>query len=225
MQSLADCYFCCARRYFMPDSTTQPFSARRRLHFLILLFLAITIAAGIHPSDRAEWWEGNIPIITMLVLLCVSYRWWHFSDFSYALLGIFLIMATLGSHYTYEHNPLGERLGAVLGIARNPYDRIVHLGVGLMISYPVYENLPRIARSRAPWSYLLSIAIILAASAVWEIAEVYYGIGVHQNPGYAGTDDQFDSQHDMAAALIGSGVTMSITAASELFRGRVQLRS
>jgi putative membrane protein len=209
----------------MPDSTTQPFSARRRLHFLILLFLAITIAAAVQPRDRAEWWEGNIPIIAMVVLLSVSYRWWHLSDFSYALLAIFLIMATFGSHYTYEHSPLGERVGAVLGIARNPYDRIVHLCVGLLISYPVNENLPRIARSRSPWRYLLSIAIILAASAVWEIAEVYYGIGMHHNPGYAGTDDQFDSQHDMAAALMGSGITMLITAASDLWEGRVKLRS
>ena len=222
---MADHLFRCARRYSMPDSMTQPFSIRRRLHFLILLFLAITIASGIQPSDRAEWWEGNIPIITLLVLLCVSYRWWALSDFSYTLLGIFLVLATLGSHYTYEHSPLGERLAAVLGMSRNPYDRIVHLGVGLLISYPVYENLPRIVRSQAPWSYLLSIAIILAASAIWEIAEVYYGIGMHQNPGYAGTDDQFDSQHDMAAALMGSSITMFITAASNMFRGRIQLRS
>ncbi|MDQ6665023.1 MAG: DUF2238 domain-containing protein [Acidobacteriota bacterium] len=204
----------------MPDASTPPFSARRRLHLLILIFLAITIAAGIAPSDRIEWSEGNIPIIAMLVILTVSYRWWSFSDFSYALLAMFLIMATFGSHYSYEHSPVGERLGAVLGVVRNPYDRVVHLGVGLFVSYPVYENLPRIARCRAPWSYLLPVAIILAASAIWEIAEVYYGIGMHRNPGYAGTEDLFDSQHDMAMALAGSVISMTITAASHTLQKR-----
>jgi len=197
------------------------FSGRRRLHLLILLFVGITVAGGIAPRDRMEWWEGNIPIIAMLLILTVSYRWWPLSDLSYALLAIFLILATFGSHSTYEHSSLGERLGAVLGIARNPYDRLLHLGVGLLIYYPVYENLPRIARARAPWSYLLPIAILMAASAIWEIAEVYYGIGMHQNPGYAGTEDAFDSQHDMAMSLVGGLLAMAVTAGVRAFRGRL----
>jgi hypothetical protein len=53
----------------MPDSDRLPFSARRRLHLLILVFLAITIGAGVAPGNRMEWWEGNIPIIAMLVIL------------------------------------------------------------------------------------------------------------------------------------------------------------
>ena len=203
----------------MANEISTPFARRRRLQLLVLIFLAITIAAGIAPADQMEWWEGNIPIIAMLVLLALSYRWWSLSDLSYALLGMFLLLATLGSHYTYEHSPLGERLGAILGVIRNPHDRVVHLSVGLLIYYPVYENLPRVARSRPPWSYLLPVAIILAASAIWEIAEVYYGIGMHRNPGYAGTDDAFDSQHDMAMALVGSVIAMSVTAASRYFRG------
>jgi putative membrane protein len=146
----------------------------------------------------------------MLIILTVSYRWWPLSDLSYLLLLTFLLLATLGSHYSYER--IGAWLAAALGGARNPYDRVVHLCVGLLVYYPVYENLPRIARCRAPWSYLLPVAIILAASAIWEIAEVYYGIGMHQNPGYAGTEDVNDSQHDMAIALVGSLIAMTITA-------------
>jgi putative membrane protein len=197
------------------------FFGRRRLHLLILLFVGITVAGGIAPRDRMEWWEGNIPILAMLLILTLSYRWWPLSDLSYALLATFLMLATLGSHYTYEHSPLGERLGALMRVVRNPYDRVLHLGVGLLIYYPVYENLPRIARARTPWSYLLPIAIILAASAVWEIAEVYYGIGMHQNPGYAGTEDVFDSQHDMATALVGALIAMAITALCRGLRGRL----
>lgn len=129
----------------------------------------------------------------------------------------FLLMATLGSHYSYERSPIGAWLAARLGGVRNPYDRLVHLCVGLLVYYPVYENLPRIARCRAPWSYLLPVAIIMAASAIWEIAEVYYGIGIHQNPGYAGREDIFDSQHDMAMALTGSVIAMIATAGIHSF--------
>jgi putative membrane protein len=193
-------------------SKNPPFLARRRLHLLIIVFGLVSIIAGAEPTDRMEWWEGNIPIIAMLVILTVSYRWWPLSDLSYMLLAVFLLMATLGSHYTYERSPIGAWLAHTLGRVRNPYDRLVHLCVGLLVYYPVYENLPRIARCRAPWSYLLPVAIILAASAIWEIAEVYYGIGMHQNPGYAGTEDAFDSQHDMATALAGSVIAMIVTA-------------
>jgi len=196
----------------MSESKDQPFFARRRLHLVIILFVLITIAAGVAPTDRMEWWEGNIPIIALLVILTGSYRWWPLSDLSYVLLGTFLLLATVGSHYSYEHSPVGWWLTEALGGVRNPYDPLVHLCVGLLIYYPVYENLSRIARCRAPWSYLLPVAIILATSAIWEIAEVYYGIGLHQNPGYAGTDDMFDSQHDMAMALLGSVIAMAITA-------------
>ncbi len=208
----------------MTESKAPPFLARRRLHLLILLFAAITIGAGARPTDRMEWWEGNIPIIAMLVILTVSYRWWPLSDLSYILLLAFLLLATLGSHYTYERSPLGAWLATALGTVRNPYDRLVHLCVGLLVYYPVYENLPRIARCRPPWSYLLPVAIILAASAIWEIAEVYYGIGVHQNPGYAGTEDVFDSQHDMAIALLGSIIAMTVTAGVNTVRHSLSQR-
>ena len=122
------------------------------------------------------------------------------------------VVAALGSFIHPERSPIGAWLAHALGGVGNPYDRVVHLCVGLLVYYPVYENLPRIARSRAPWSYLLPVAILLAASAIWEIAEVYYGIGVHQNPGYAGTEDILDSQHDMATALAGSVIAMIVTA-------------
>lgn len=193
-------------------------SHRRGLYVLILIFLVISLAAGLAPSDRAEWWEGNIPIIALLLLLIVSYRWWPLSTLSYSLLTVFLILATIGAHFTYESSPVGVAIGRWLSIVRNPYDRVVHFGAGLLLFYPVYENLPRIARARAPFSHLLSIAILLAASALWEIAEVYYGIGIHQNPGYAGTEDLFDSQHDMAMALLGSITAMTITACIQSLR-------
>jgi putative membrane protein len=103
-------------------------------------------------------------------------------------------------------------MSALSGRERNDYDRLVHFSVGLLIYYPVFETLPRIARCRAPWSYLIPVAMILAASALWEIAEVYYGIGFHRNPGYAGANDPFDSQNDMAIAFAGALVAMFLTA-------------
>lgn len=69
----------------MSETKYPPFLARRRLHLLIILFVLVTIIAGVGPADRMEWWEGNIPIIAMLVILSVSYRWWPLSDLSYIL--------------------------------------------------------------------------------------------------------------------------------------------
>jgi putative membrane protein len=190
----------------------KTFLARHRLHILIVLFVAASVAGAFAPVNRSEWWEGNIPIVALLVVLVGSYRWWPLSDLSYLLLAIFLVLATIGSHYTYEKNPAGVWMSMLFHDSRNHYDRLVHFSVGLLIYYPVYENLPRIARCRAPWSYFLPLAILLSASALWEIAEVFYGIGMHANPGYTGTDDAFDSQHDIASTLVGAIGAMFLTA-------------
>jgi putative membrane protein len=88
-------------------SAAPPFSSRRRLHLMILLFAGLAIAGALSPVSRAEWWEGNIPIFALLLLLVISFRWWHLSDLSYLLLLTFLLLATLGSHYTYERNRSG----------------------------------------------------------------------------------------------------------------------
>jgi putative membrane protein len=197
-----------------------PLRMRHRVHLLAILFIVLWIVAAIAPVDRVEWWEANIPIAGVLVIVAASYRWWPLSDLSYALIAIFEILAVLGAHYTYERMPVGQWLQQLFGATRNPYDRAVHFGVGLLLAYPVRENLVRVARTRPPWTYLLPVTIIMAASSLWEIFEVFYGIGMHANGDYVGTGgDPFDSQHDMACALAGASVAMSVTIVCEYRAG------
>jgi putative membrane protein len=197
-----------------------PFRRRHRVHLTALVFTIFWIVAAIAPVNRVEWWEANIPVAGVLVIVVASYRWWPLSDLSYTLIAIFQMLAVLGGHYTYEGMPVGQWLQRTLGGARNHYDRIVHFGVGLLLAYPVRENLDRIARTLPPWTYFLPVTIIMAASSLWEIVEVVYGIGMHANGDYVGTGgDPFDSQHDMACALIGSLIAMGITGVWEYRAG------
>jgi putative membrane protein len=198
---------------------------RHRVHLVAFLFSTFWIVAAIAPANRVEWWEANIPILGVLMIVAASYRWWPLSDLSYALIAIFEVLSVLGAHYTYERMPVGHWLQQTFGAARNPYDRVVHLGVGLLLAYPVRENLGRIARTRPPWTYLLPVTIIMTASSLWEIFEVSYGIGMHANGDYVGTgSDPFDSQHDMACAFAGAIVAMGVTTAFE-YRAELRNRS
>lgn len=73
---------------------------------IIPLFLAVFIAAlivwsGINPSDRAVWYAEIIPVSTVFVALIATYRRFRFSNLAYVFMSFWLIMHTIGSHYTF----------------------------------------------------------------------------------------------------------------------------
>ena len=60
-------------------------------------------------------------------------RAFRLSNTSYALMTVFIILHTIGGHYTFERVPFGAVSG-FFGFERNHFDRVAHFAVGLRLS-------------------------------------------------------------------------------------------
>lgn len=160
----------------------------------------------------------NTLTLSLLIFLAAFYNIFRFSDLSYTLIFLFLLLHVYGSQYQYAENPFGEWLKEQYELQRNPYDRLVHLGFGLLLAYPMHEVLFRGFKVRRFLSLLVPVEIILSLSAVyevveWIVADVFYN-GDQQGMDFLGMQgDIWDAQKDMALALVGGLVAMSLTAA------------
>jgi putative membrane protein len=74
-----------------------------------------------------------------------TYRRFAFSNPSYLLIALFLSLHAVGTNTGYAHSPIGDWLRETLGLQRNPYDRVIHFGFGLLLAYPCRELLVRTA--------------------------------------------------------------------------------
>ena len=191
--------------------------------WLLGAFSLFWLALAIRPHDRVVWMTENTLTIATVIALVATYPSWPASDLSYSLIAAFLVMHTVGGHYTYvrvpydaiSHALFGFELGGRLGWRRNHYDRLVHLCYGLLIAYPAYEMLERYAQPAGAWSYVLAPALIMATSMAFEVIEWWAAqlLGDGASADYIGTQgDEWDTQKDMALATGGAIVTMAVTA-------------
>ncbi len=210
----------------MNAGVTKPHGAepgnRHLLLGLLLAYGVFWMGLAIDPLNRRDWLLENLLVLILIPLLLLTYRRFEFSLISYCLIGLFLVLHAFGAHYTYAEVPLGHWLQDFWGLSRNPFDRIAHFAYGALLVYPLRELLLRAAGVRGGWSYVLPVCVILAQSSVFEVLEAIVAMIVSPELGtiYLGTQgDEWDAQHDMAAAFAGSLVTMAITWMS---RGRRQ---
>ena len=181
---------------------------------LVLLYGLLWTWLAIAPVDRLDWLLENLLSLALVAVLVLTYRRFQFSLSSYCLIGLFLTLHAVGAHYTYAEVPFGFWLKDLLGLSRNPFDRIAHFSYGLLLVYPLRELLMRLAGVRGLWSSYLSVSGILAQGGFFEVAEAVVASSVSPELGstYLGTQgDEWDAQKDMAAALAGALLTMSVS--------------
>jgi len=192
---------------------------RRILVGLLLAYSVFWVWLAIDPLNRRDWLLENLLVLTLIPLLLLTYRRFEFSLTSYGLIGLFLILHAFGAHYTYAEVPFGFWLRDLGGLSRNPFDRIAHFAYGVLLVYPIRELLMRQTGLRGWWAYALPVCIVLAQSGFFEVLEAIVAMIVSPELGniYLGTQgDEWDAQHDMAAALAGSILTMCIVFASSM---------
>jgi putative membrane protein len=186
---------------------------RRILVGLLLAYGVFWVWLAIDPLNRRDWLLENLLVLTLIPLLLLTYRRFEFSLTSYGLIGLFLALHAFGAHYTYAEVPLGFWLRDLGGFNRNPFDRIAHFAYGALLVYPIRELLMRQTGLRGWWAYALPVCIVLAQSGFFEVLEAIVAMIVSPELGtiYLGTQgDEWDAQHDMAAALGGSVLTMCL---------------
>src|SRR5690554_111502 len=112
---------------------------RRPLHVAFtVIFMAFWVYTGITTPDLLNWLLENSLTLSMVIILAAFYNIFRFTDTSYTLIFLFMMLHVYGSYYQYADNPFGEWLKEQYGFERNHYDRIVHFGFGLLLSYPLF---------------------------------------------------------------------------------------
>lgn len=106
---------------------------------VVLLSLWAIIAAwsGYQPVDMAVWRVEMSSVFAIILLLVLTFRSFRFSNTAYFIVFMWLVMHTIGAHYTFENVPFGI-ISDFFGFERNHYDRIAHFVIGIT-SFMVIE--------------------------------------------------------------------------------------
>jgi len=174
---------------------------------LTALWAAGLVAGGIAPYDRATWVMEVLPAIVAWPILYAARDRFRFTELTLALIAAHGLILMLGGAYTYARVPFGFWLQDVLALGRNPYDKIGHSAQGFVPALIARELLIRVFRIAQPRLVLfLTVSICLAISAAYELIEwaaaLALGQGAHEFLGTQG--DEWDTQSDMAMALLGA---------------------
>jgi putative membrane protein len=191
------------------------FGENRFLRALAAAYLGVWLATAIAPLDRGDWLLENLLVFAAAAVLVATHRAFVFSNFSYALIAAFLALHALGAHYTYSLTPFGDWIAARLGLARNPYDRMVHFAFGLLLAYPLHELARRGLHLRGAWSFVVPGIAIVSLSSAYEIVESWTARLVDPALGQAflgAQGDPWDAQKDMTLALSGAAIALAATA-------------
>lgn len=196
-----------------------PFRRNRLLQVLAAGYTLLWIWAAVAPLYRFDWFLENLLVWLGAIVLVTTYRRLTLSDLSYCLIALFTALHTIGTHYTYAETPIGFWVSALFDLERNHFDRIVHFGFGLLLTYPFYELLLRAGGIRGWWNLGLTFSLVIAFSSVYEGVEWIVAIIVDPEAAAAflgSQGDVFDAQKDSALATVGSLIVIAVLA----FTGR-----
>jgi putative membrane protein len=184
------------------------------LSTLLGVYAAFWIAMAIAPWYREDWVVENVLVVLAVGLLMYTYKSFPLSRVSYTCIFVFMMLHTLGSHYTYAKVPYDEWFPIFEG-GRNHFDRLVHFMYGLLLAYPIREMFLRIGNVRGFWGYFLPLDLTMSTSMLYELIEWAAAevLGGELGAAYLGTQgDIWDAHKDMALASLGALIAMTITA-------------
>ena len=180
-------------------------------HGLAVAFSVFWVALAINPVMRDVWWAENLPVIGVFALLVWTCRFFRFSNLAYALMAFWLILHTIGGHYTFANVPFDFFTG-LFDLERNHFDRLGHYSIGFY-AFPIAEFLTRKRLAKPTIVYLFSLFAIMALAAGYEIIEWWYAASAGGEAGieFLGSQgDIWDAQKDMLADTLGAMTTLII---------------
>ena len=185
----------------------MPVQRSQALVLAAIALVALLAWSGAQPYDRPTWALEVFPVVIALPLLWATYRRFPLTTLLYGCLFLHALVLLLGGAYTYARVPLGFDLAELLGLTRNPYDKIGHFFQGLVPALVAREILVRgqYVRGKRMLAFVV-VCIVLAISAMYELIE--WGVALALGQGadeFLGTQgDPWDTQSDMLFALIGA---------------------
>jgi putative membrane protein len=184
----------------------------KTFHISLAFILGILLIwSGLHPADRFTWFLEVAPIFIISAVLLSIYRRFYFSRLVCYLMLAHAIVLLIGGHYTYANVPLFNWIRDSFHLARNHYDRLGHFMQGFVPALISREvMLRRGVLKRGPWLKFVVICICLAISAFYELIEWQAAVwtGTKADAFLGSQGDVWDTQWDMALALIGATTSM-----------------
>ena len=185
----------------------QPFPRNLLLKINLAVFVFFWFYTGATATDFINWVLENSLTLPAVLLIIFLYRKLPFSNTTYTLFLLFILLHLYGSQNAYAKNPFGFWLQEQFHTSRNEYDRIVHFCFGFLLAYPMQEALFKVFGQRNWQLYFNPVALVLLLSAFYEIvewlvADVFFPkLGM---PFIGAQGDIWDSQKDMFMALSGA---------------------
>lgn len=178
----------------------------------LLATLAAFVLLGWAPkADRFTWFMENFPVVLGAPVLVWTYRRFPFTSLLYVLMALHAVVLMVGGHWTYAEVPAGHWVREALHLARNPYDRLGHLFQGFVPVLLFREALFRkgVVKPGA-WSVVVLLLMVLGLSAAYELLEWLTAVATGAKAeAFLGTQgDPWDTQWDMACALIGGSLAL-----------------
>ena len=190
-----------------------PFLKNTLLLIISSVFFIYWLSTFLGTTDFANWFLENTLVFIFLAVLVLTYKKLQFSDLSYLLIFIYLLLHVYGSKYTYAENPFGYWLQDFFDLSRNHYDRIVHFSFGFLLAYPMRE-LFLVGFKFPNWvSWTLPIEITLSIGAFyelieWSVADLFFK---EQGAAYLGIQgDIWDAQKDIFLAFLGAVIATTL---------------
>lgn len=187
----------------MPRSKQQ----NRFLAVLFWTFLAFWALMAIKPLNRADWLLESILVFLAVPAVLFLHRKMPISTLSYFLIFIFLMLHSVGSHYTYSEVPAGKVVSEWLGFERNQFDRLVHFLWGFLLTIPVFEILRKKVSRKVAAIFMFAVCVIVLTGVLYELMEWAAAMVVAPEAGTAflGTQgDEWDAQKDMLLNFLGA---------------------
>jgi len=178
-----------------------------------LAVLAALVASGIAPYDRATWLLEVAPVLIGAPILVATWRRFPLTTLLYGLIALHALVLIYGGAYTYARVPLGFWLQDAFDLGRNPYDKIGHFMQGFVPALIAREVLLRGRYvSGRRMAAFLSLCVAMTISALYELIEWWTALALGQGAyEFLGTQgDIWDTQADMAWAMIGAGAALAL---------------
>ncbi|HKX93421.1 MAG TPA: DUF2238 domain-containing protein [Methylibium sp.] len=187
----------------------------RALALYTAALLALLALSAFGPADRTTWFLEVAPVMVVLPLLWTTRARHPLTPLLYALVFAHCAVLMLGGAYTYAQVPAGFWAQEALALSRNPYDKLGHFMQGFVPAIAAREILLRGAyvNGRRMLAFLV-VCVVLAVSASYELIEWAAALGLGQGADeFLGTQgDPWDTQSDMAMALLGAIAALALLA-------------
>ena len=190
-------------------TSTKPMDDRSsRLGWTLTALVAALLAWSLwQPRDLLTWSMEVAPIFIGAPILFATRKRFPLTTLVACMIAIHAAILIVGGHYTYAEVPVGFWARDLLGLERNPYDRLGHFAQGFVPALIAREILLRqTPLVRGGWLFFLVTCVCLAISACYEFVEWWASLATGEAAdAFLGSQgDVWDTQWDMFTALIGA---------------------